>query len=68
MHPTPVDIPLEQLPRKTRLWLCEQIGWKKPQHFGIVSLFPNGAIYAGLQERLRAEHFNLRERNPGVSL
>lgn len=52
-----VDIPLHELPRDIRIWLCERVGWKTPVHFGVVSLFPESKTAAELKERMRAHPY-----------
>lgn len=47
-----IEITLDDLPREVRLWLCGQIGWKQPVHFGIVKLFVGSPILTELRTQL----------------
>lgn len=49
-----ITVPLHELPRDIRIWLCTQIGWKEPVHFGIVHLFAKSSTAKELHERIQA--------------
>jgi len=51
--PLTVQIDLHKLPRKDRLWLCEQMGYQ-PQHWGTLWLQEQSGIYRELKSRIQA--------------